>query len=183
MAGTITGVENWLPVVGYEGLYEVSDRGRVKSVARIIDRNGSPVRIRERILKNQLGGRRDQLRYLVSLSCNGRSRTQRVHRLVARAFHGRCPRGREVCHDNGNGLDNRATNLRYDTKSNNNLDQTRHGTHREAMKTHCNRGHPLTLTNTYLDPRGNRECRICKRIARTKSARRTRAARRKGEAA
>ncbi|MGO9354800.1 MAG: NUMOD4 domain-containing protein [Mycobacterium sp.] len=47
----MTDNENWRPVAGYEGLYAVSDRCRVKSLARVVvHRNGHPQTVRERIL-------------------------------------------------------------------------------------------------------------------------------------
>jgi hypothetical protein len=51
-----------------------------------------------------------------------------VHRLVMLAFHGRCPRGKEVCHRNDRPTDNRVSNLRYDTRRGNLADRERHGT-------------------------------------------------------
>lgn len=92
--------ETWKPVVGYEGLYEVSDWGRVKSVGRG----------KERILKltpNTLG-------YLqVSLHKNGEQKTCKVHQLVMRAFVGECPDGYEVDHYDWDRKNNRLNNLRY----------------------------------------------------------------------
>jgi len=44
-----------------------------------------------------------------------------VHRLVLLAFKGPCPRGREACHKNGNGLDNRIKNLKWGTRSENRI--------------------------------------------------------------
>lgn len=52
-----------------------------------------------------------------------------VHRLVLEAFVGPCPEGAEGCHNNGNNMDNRLDNLRWDTHSNNVFDAVKHGTH------------------------------------------------------
>lgn len=87
-----------------------------------------------------------------------------VHQLVLLAFVGPCPDGMEVCHNNGNSHDNRLINLRYDTRSANTLDKVTHGTHTNAIKTHCPEGHELTPTNTYIH-RGGRSCRTCRRAA------------------
>jgi NUMOD4 motif len=49
--------EAWLPVVGYEGLYEVSDRHRVRSLRRVVARsNGSPYRVEPRVLRPYMTG-------------------------------------------------------------------------------------------------------------------------------
>lgn len=52
-----------------------------------------------------------------------------IHRLVLETFIGPCPDGMECCHNNGNPLDNKLENLRWDTRSNNQLDSIRHGTY------------------------------------------------------
>ena len=51
-----------------------------------------------------------------------------LHRLVALAFLGECPLGKQVCHDNGVPSDNRVSNLYYGTPKNNSDDKFRHGT-------------------------------------------------------
>lgn len=63
----------------------------------------------------------------VGLCLNGKNSTQRIHCLVALTFIGPRPTGYEVCHNNGNKLDNNLKNLRYDTKANNFADQLIHG--------------------------------------------------------
>jgi NUMOD4 motif len=46
--------ENWLPIVGYEGLYEVSDLGRVRSLDRIVERkDGRQQRVPATVLRNR----------------------------------------------------------------------------------------------------------------------------------
>lgn len=59
-----------------------------------------------------------------------------VHRLVLEAFVGPCPEGMQACHNNGNKLDNRPENLRWDTGSNNCQDRRRHGTALLGKKNH-----------------------------------------------
>lgn len=73
-------IEEWKPIVGYEGLYEVSNLGRVKSLERIID---AKHHVKKRILKQgvQRGG------YLhVGLCKNNKVKIKKIHRLVAEAF-------------------------------------------------------------------------------------------------
>ena len=109
--------ELWAPVVGYEGLYEVSDLGRVKSLAR-------PYRRQERILQPVL----DTHGYLqVGLSKNGTSK-RLVHALVTEAFIGPKPDGLEVRHGESGKLDNSLANLCYGTHKQNCEDTVRHGT-------------------------------------------------------
>jgi hypothetical protein len=69
----------------------------------------------------------------------------------------------EVCHNNGDPADNRAANLRYDTASENQLDRVRHGTHHNANKVACKRGHEFTPENT-RQYRGKRSCRTCEQL-------------------
>lgn len=112
-------MEQWKAVIGYEGFYEVSDRGRVRSVARIVKssfRNGG-VRHRPSIILKQK--KRKNGYHSLTLSINGSVRDLLVHRLVAEAF---CPRekdGVQVNHINGNKSDNRAKNLEWCTATEN----------------------------------------------------------------
>lgn len=100
--------ETWRSVVGYEGFYEVSSLGQVRSVAR--PGVASCVR-KTRVATNG---------YLrLNLSINGIAETVHVHRLVAQAFvEGREP-AYEIDHINGDKTDNRAVNLRWVSKSTN----------------------------------------------------------------
>jgi hypothetical protein len=61
-------------------------------------------------------------------SPGGRSQTTAVHRIVLEAFVGPCPEGMECCHNDGNPRNNNVTNLRWDTRSANQMDSVRHGT-------------------------------------------------------
>lgn len=118
-------MERWRAIPGYEGIYEVSDLGRVKSLSRPTPmRNGIRV-IRERILKFQLGSK---VGYpTVVIYKRGVAQTVTIHRLVMLAFVGPAPDGMEVCHGNGDPLDNRLENLRYDTRRANRADGLRLG--------------------------------------------------------
>jgi len=75
-----------------------------------------------------------------------------VHQLVLEAFAGPCPAGQEVRHRNGRADDNRLENLHYGTRSANTLDKVAHGTHPQASKTRCKRGHEFTAENTLPNP-------------------------------
>lgn len=58
---------------------------------------------------------------------HGKQKHKRIHNLVLEAFVGPCPPGMEGCHENGNKLDNRLSNLRWDTPQSNIEDKERHG--------------------------------------------------------
>jgi hypothetical protein len=124
------GVERWLPVVGYEGLYEVSSLGRVRSLDRIVrvaNRWGGtgPRLYRGRLLK-PLRGPCD---YPFVALCDSEQRKRPIHQIVAAAFIGPCPEGMEVCHGPGGKMDNRPENLSYGTHQKNmGPDKARDGT-------------------------------------------------------
>ena len=160
--------EQWLPVVGYEGMYEVSDLGRVKSLARLIRRRGGcRVMSKEMILKN----RRLNSGYgIVGLAKDGKKKDFSVHSLVLKAFVGERPEGMYACHNNGDSSDNRLSNLRWDTQSANLLDTVKHGTHPSCDRTHCVNGHEYTPENTLRQKNGYRSCRECARIRSERNA-------------
>ena len=78
--------EIWKDVVGYEGLYQVSNKGRVKSLDRYANNNGTLQFRPERILKQNIQNAGRSKRCAVALSKNGKVTRIRVHRLVAEAF-------------------------------------------------------------------------------------------------
>lgn len=92
----------WRAVVGYEGLYEVSDGGSVRSLLR------SKVML--------LKPRPNKDGYLRVALTRSKVRTDRpIHQLVLEAFVGPRPDGAESCHDNDVRSDNRRDNLKWDT--------------------------------------------------------------------
>lgn len=130
--------ERWLDVPGWEGLYQVSDQGRVKSLARTIPR---PVKgdlvLKERILRystNKRGYRN------VSLSRDCKGTSYAIHVLVARAFLGE-PDGREVNHISADKSDNSLRNLEYVTHQENMIHAHRMGIyHRRPKQTRNAKG-------------------------------------------
>lgn len=119
--------EIWKDIPGHEGQYQVSNRGRVRSLPRLVTcerPNGRRFTRRYRgfVLKP---GRMSGGHLSVVLGKHTGSRT--VHSLVAEAFIGPRPNGKEVCHNDGDHTNNCVENLRYDTRKENLLDEYRAG--------------------------------------------------------
>ena len=123
-------MENWKPVVGWEGLYEVSDQGRVRSLDRVIHNGVAPGSVRPgRILKPWLTHDGYQQVRLTDLD---RRVSRTVHLLVLEAHVSPRPVGLEGCHNDGDPTNNVVGNLRWDTHSANLLDIARHARERVA---------------------------------------------------
>ena len=105
--------ETWKNIEGFEGLYEVSNLGRVKSVERI-DSNNHPVK--ERILKP---GKKKEGYLFVILCKDGKHKWYSVHRLVSNAFIPNPNNLPEVNHINEIKTDNRVSNLEWMTSKDN----------------------------------------------------------------
>jgi hypothetical protein len=106
-------IEIWKNVIGFEGSYQVSNLGRVKSLARV-DRSGH--KLQERILKNTI----DSYGYLVvGLFKNSVNHTHKVHRIVATIFIPNPENKPQVNHINGNKLNNIVDNLEWATHQEN----------------------------------------------------------------
>lgn len=163
--------EEWRPVSSYEGYYEVSDLGRVRSVAR----RASNGRLWPSVVLKQVAHPNGHLQ--VHLSRQNAKRTHWVHRLVLEAFVGPSPEGMEALHRGGRPEDNRLANLEWGTRSKNMLDQVRHGVHFYASRTHCPQGHPYDDVNTYHELGAiHRKCRECMRAQWKRTNARRRAA-------
>lgn len=155
--------EQWLPVVGWEGYYEVSDHGRVRSVDRkSVFRDGRTMFLKGRVLRTVAT---PYGHLSVGLKRNGTRKTAKVHRLVLEAFVGPAPEGMECCHNNGDAADNRLGNLRWDSSSANKWDIIKHGRSAHKNKTHCKFGHPLDAPNLIASQAkmGRRACLACSR--------------------
>ena len=117
--------EIWKDISGYEGYYQVSNLGRVKSVQRVIYRryeDGRNVRktIKERIVKPYEHDRFGHL--VVNLWRNNKLKHELLHRLVAQEFIGGEHEGLVVRHLDGNPRNNRVENLAYGTTTDNIMD-------------------------------------------------------------
>lgn len=112
---TIVTEERWLPVVGYEGRYEVSDLGRVRSLI------GGVRLLRE--LDNGAGYKQFSLCHV-----SGKIHKVYAHRAVLEAFVGPRPHKYHACHEDNDRSNNSLSNLRWDTCANNHADKRKHGT-------------------------------------------------------
>lgn len=114
--------EIWKDIEGYEGLYQVSDLGRVKSFAT------------SRVLKPY----RNKAGYLLVYLCkNGKRKTHRIHRLVAQSFIPNPENKPEVNHLDENKTNNMVSNLEWSTRKEN----LNHGTRNERISI------PIIATN------------------------------------
>ena len=102
-------VEVWRPVPGWEGLFSVSDHGRVRDsaglLANLSARHGYPT---------------------FYFYHAGKGHTLLIHRVVLRAFRGEPAPGQEACHNDGDKTNNHLSNLRWDTRSANQRDRVAH---------------------------------------------------------
>ena len=120
-------MEIWKNIKGYEGLYQVSDQGRVKSLERIIiKKDGRKFTVKERVLRP--GATKDGY-LIVALHAGDKQKTLTVHRLVCQAFHKNPENKPCVNHIDENKTNNAANNLEWCTYEENN----NHGTHNERM--------------------------------------------------
>lgn len=115
--------EKWVSAVGYDGFYQVSDHGRVRSNDRIVNTGHCAKRhIKGRVLKLLLTNHGYQV---VNLSANSSTQQRTVHRLVLASFTG--PHDDMfVRHKDGNSTNNRLDNLEWGTHQENMDDQMSH---------------------------------------------------------
>jgi hypothetical protein len=128
--------ERWVPVVGFEGRYEVSDLGRVRSLDRKIKcptgRYGPRVVFRKGVIISDVRASKGYRQ--VKMTKNGEGTTRKVHVLVAAAFIGPRPEGHHVCHIDGDKTNNRPSNLYYGTPKENKADCLARGTHAHGSR-------------------------------------------------
>ena len=126
--------ELWKDIQGYEGLYQISNLGRVKSLERIIvTNNGITKKISEKILKPYIKGTGY---YNIVLRKDSKTKCYFVHRLVANEFIPNPDNLPQVNHKDENKLNNNVDNLEWCTSKYNN----NYGTHNER--------HALTRSKT-----------------------------------
>lgn len=136
--------EIWQSIDGYEGMYEVSDLGRVRSLDRV-DRRG------RQWVGKVLSPKVEKYGHLhVALSKDSEKTQINIHRLVMNAFVGPRPAGMEVRHLDGNPKNNAVSNLAYGTTSENQLDRYEHGTRKVGEESHLAK-YPNSLIEKLLD--------------------------------
>lgn len=113
MTLTPISIESWKDVPGYEGVYQVSTEGRVRSLPGW-HRAGRV----KKLTVSAIG---------YPVVNMGHNNVCYVHELVALAFLGPRPKGAEICHGDGDPTNNRPENLRYDSHSENERDKIRYG--------------------------------------------------------
>ena len=163
-------MEEWKPVVGYEGLYEVSSLGRVRRLDTVVEMplsrrhpDGWARIVRGGVLRP--GGNARTPYLSVALCREGRQKTFGVHNLVCEAFHGPKPFPKaEVRHLDGEGANNVLDNLCWGTHSENVRDTIRHGRNVNGNKTACKRGHPFVPGSYDLNSKGSRRCTACRKV-------------------
>jgi hypothetical protein len=128
MSRTRKCLERWLPIPSWEGVYQVSSTGRVRSLDRI-DANGH--RRKGKILKQSVSS---SGYYQVRLSFGKRIEVSFPHQLVLQSFVSMRPDGMEACHEDDDKLNNHLGNLRWGTKLSNVTDAIRNGRVRPRIK-------------------------------------------------
>lgn len=123
----------WKDIAEYEGRYQVSDDGQVKSLP---NSRRKDERILAQAVKPPTGYK------VVNFSLGGVTQMQHVHALVLEAFVSARPAGLVACHQDGDPANNHVSNLRWDTQASNISDKRRHGT-----ESNGERNGMATLTN------------------------------------
>jgi hypothetical protein len=135
--------EEWADIDFTNGIYQVSNMGRVKRTSKeITTSNGKKYKPKEHIIKLSTDNRKSKGYKMACICINNIKRSYTVHRLVAKAFIPNPENKKEVNHKNGITSDNRASELEWVTRSENEI---------HAWKV-LNRSHPNKKTINKIDP-------------------------------
>jgi hypothetical protein len=121
--------EKWKDIPGYEGRYQASTLGRIKSLERKVRSvnhytgNEFLRTVPEHILRPGRYAKSGHVSVVLEHGGNGKP----VHQLILRTYMGEPPEGQEVLHCDGDPTNNRLENLRYGTRTENILDVYRQG--------------------------------------------------------
>jgi hypothetical protein len=130
------GNERWLPVVGHEGRYEISDMGRARSLDRILPRKYKDGRIIMTFFHGKILSPMSIAKVYVGYRFRDGTPSTMASVAVLEAFVGPRPLNHKACHNNGKSKDNRLENLRWDTQSSNIKDAVAQGTVLVGEKRH-----------------------------------------------
>lgn len=148
--------EIWKDIKGYEGLYQVSNLGNVKSLDAIINCEGAKgikCHLRKgRILKKAINNKGY---YYVNLSKNSKVKNIKIHKIVANTFINNSNNYNCVNHIDGNKLNNFVENLEWCSYSHNNKEAYRLNLKKPVWKGKINKEHPLSKEVYQYDLRGN----------------------------
>lgn len=118
--------ELWKAVPGWEGFYEASSLGRVRSIDRtVMTRKHGPTFYRGRLLS--LKGSKSGYQIVTFTKPGQKPICKNIHSVILETFVGPPPEGMECCHGPGGAQDNRLVNLRWDTRKENAADYHRRG--------------------------------------------------------
>ena len=121
---TSCNAETWKDIPGYEGKYQASTQGRIRSLDRRVPcAHGATRLMRGRVLRPACTAANPHLYVVLGNKAHG----SQVHQLVARTFLGPQPKGQDVRHLDGDAKNNRVDNLAYGTRTENILDVYRIG--------------------------------------------------------
>ncbi len=113
--------EIWKDIQGFEGMYQISNKGRVKSLDRMtIKFDKFSWTVKGRVMVNRISGKDNNTYYRVDLSLNDIPHHRKIHRLVAQAFIPNPENKKCVNHLDGNKFNNNVENLEWATHSENN---------------------------------------------------------------
>lgn len=118
------GEEYWKDIKGYEGLYQVSNLGNIKSIDRSIKRSTSLMKLKNKPISQYVGNRGYPM---VSLCINGKCKRYLVHRIVAIAFLPNPLNKAYVNHIDGNKQNSNLENLEWSTPTENSIHAHKHG--------------------------------------------------------
>lgn len=144
--------EIWKPVVGWEGLYEVSNLGRIKSIERyVITKHGYKLFIKQKIIKQTTSNCNYKR---VQLNKNGKGKSYNVHRLVAQAFLSNYNENLQVNHINGIKGDNNVLNLEMVTPKENQWHSYHILKTKPSMQGHFGSNHVRSIKVKQYDKQG-----------------------------
>lgn len=138
--------EIWKDIKGYEGLYQVSNLGRVKSLSRIYKHNYFGRETKYKKSKDKiLNVNKNQGYGHVILCKNGKCKQKLLHRILAKAFIPNIENKPNINHIDGNGLNNSLENLEWCTQKENVRHAINHLGAKDNYKTYRNRNEKMIL--------------------------------------